>query len=563
MNTALLFLLALPVLVLGYRYYAKFLLLTDTAVSDARDTHAVAGADDHDLVPTPRWSLLAQHWVVLSGATTVVGTALALLWGWIPAFLWITCGTVVAAGVYGMASQWWVLRQAADDPAAAVRASLGPAAGWVPPLLMVLLLVTLGGWLVFLIARLLATYPALALPVILYAATAMAIGRLVPGVRHGMRWWLALPAALLVLALVAPAASSPLVIGGGLDLRFTGHQLVYVDAASLWALAALVYTGFAARAPLDRLARPQAAIAAIIAAVLLTATAVALALFHPDFVAPNFNESPVSRPALPWLFLVLAGGALAGLQGLFAAAVATTQMERERDLRAVGYGAALADGFVALVVLALCATGFAGAEAWQSAYSGWDPLLQPQEGLNILLAALGHAAGVTGIAPQLLTALWAMLLVVMALCALEAALRLLRRILSASLSPLLPSATNRYRWWGWWSVAAVAVPVFADGNGLGGSGGWPILLISNMLLAGLMLATCLVYMARERKPGAPLPVPAILALVLGNWALVSAMLEWGVSGSLLPLAGAGLLLVLELWWLAVVVLAYRTSTPNR
>jgi hypothetical protein len=88
-------------------------------------------------------------------------------------------------------------------------------------------------------------------------------------------------------------------------------------------------------------------------------------------------------------------------------------------------------------------------------------------------------------------------------------------------------------------------------------------LLANLLLAALMLATCLAYIARERQPGVPLPIPAGLALILGNWALVSALVEWGSSGNLLLLVGGSLLLVLELWWLAATALAYRSRTPAR
>src|SRR5699024_5160447 len=102
MNSILLATLSLLVFFLGYRFYSKFLAERIYRLDPGYKTPAHQKEDGRDFVPTNKWIVLGHHFTSVAGAAPIVGPAIAIYWGWLPALLWVAIGTVVAAGVHDL-----------------------------------------------------------------------------------------------------------------------------------------------------------------------------------------------------------------------------------------------------------------------------------------------------------------------------------------------------------------------------------------------------------------------------------------------------------------------------
>ena len=100
MNAIVLALIGMVILGLGYRYYSKFVAEKIFRLDPNYITPAHRYKDDVDFVPTNKFVLWGHHFTSVAGAAPIVGPAIAVYWGWLPAFLWVILGTVFAAGVH-------------------------------------------------------------------------------------------------------------------------------------------------------------------------------------------------------------------------------------------------------------------------------------------------------------------------------------------------------------------------------------------------------------------------------------------------------------------------------
>src|SRR5688572_11934628 len=110
MNVLFLLIIASSVWLLGYRFFAKFFAIW--ALHFPAKHSLGAPAEPAAAVPVLQQPvlLLGHHFAAITGVNIFSGTAIALIWGWIPAFLWVVTGTAVFSGAYQMASLWLVLR---------------------------------------------------------------------------------------------------------------------------------------------------------------------------------------------------------------------------------------------------------------------------------------------------------------------------------------------------------------------------------------------------------------------------------------------------------------------
>ena len=100
MSPVLLLLLGIAIFAFGYLFYSKFLSKRIYRLDSRFTTPAHELRDNVDYVPTNRFVLWGHHFTSVAGAAPIVGPAIAMIWGWLPAFLWVTIGTVFFAGMF-------------------------------------------------------------------------------------------------------------------------------------------------------------------------------------------------------------------------------------------------------------------------------------------------------------------------------------------------------------------------------------------------------------------------------------------------------------------------------
>ena len=146
MNTFPILLGALCVYALAYRYYSAFIAAKVLALDDRRITPGIRFADGHNYVASPRWVLFGHHFAAIAGAGPLVGPTLAAQFGFLPGFLWLLIGAVLAGAVQDFTVLVASMRHRGQSLAAIARGEISPFAGLVTMVaVLFILLVTLAG----------------------------------------------------------------------------------------------------------------------------------------------------------------------------------------------------------------------------------------------------------------------------------------------------------------------------------------------------------------------------------------------------------------------------------
>ena len=551
MNSLLLLLIAILAAVFGYRFYAKLLALGVYALDDNYSTPARSRPDPYDQVPTNPHFLFGHH-VAATAGVTAVGAAVALAWGWVPAFLWVVAGTAVGAGTLAMASLWLSVRRPGAGPFTVALEFSGRAGAYafagVGLVLLVALNVAAGG----IAALLLTAYPGAALPFLILLLLGAALGRYLHGRRESALW----PASLVALILLFVAAYMfgdwPLAYTGALQLEVRGVSLLTIDARSVWITLLLVYGFFAARAPVWKLSRPRSYLTALLGAVVLAIWCVGLVILHPPLVAPEFHAATDTPDVFPWLFVTLASGTLAGFYFLLANGVTAKQMKREGQARYLGYGGALADGALALAVMVVAATAFTDAAAWRDYHTSWATALDFPRTLSLVVDGFARSGESLGVAAWYGRTLVALVLVGLSVATLEAGVRILKQLLldiahpparPGAAEPTRPSRERLFRKFnerGGLHLASWLSLFLALTMGRNLSDWWLLFGAANLLYAGLASLLVALALRAAARPALLIWLPALFALALASWALVLLVADGTAQGR---------------WWHALLALA--------
>jgi len=550
----------LVVFAFGYRFFAKLLALDIFRLQANYSTPAEAQADGRDYVPTHRQLLFGHQVAALTGATAFAGPIVAAGWGWVPAFLWITAGSAVAAGTYGLGALWFAGRYPG---------TLGDAAGRLAgsrtrtvlrvlvPAALLVIAAAAGG----LGASVLAAYPGAVLPLAALAALGALLGRYL----HGRTESKLLPACAAAFALSLVAlwllGRVTFAVNGALALSIGGQTLIEVDARIVWLAILLVYAFHAAQLPVWRLMRPRAVLTALQLGVLLVVFYVALAFERPLLAAPEFHSTTRSSGSLPWLFLVLGAGAFAGWQLFLVHTVTGRELRREPDARYAGYGGALVQGLAALSALLLAVTAFAGRSDWVAHYAGAPSVTEFPRALTFYVDAYARHVSVLGIDAVTARNLAATVLAGLALAVLEAAVRALRHTLS-ELVPAIRQSPRTERRALWLALGVAAGIALHDGTGLGGVRAWPALATVSLWAAALGFALMGLALRALDRPAVPLAIFAGVAAAVATWTtLALVVLAWR-EGAWALVAADLILLLAAVPAAREVVAAWRRAGPG-
>src|SRR3989344_5930079 len=476
MNSLVLLMIAVVVFAFGYRFYSKLLelgvfrLVKDYSTpSPDRPAEAEPGAFGRHLI-------FGHHVASLAAGAAVTGCITSLIWGWVPAFLWAVVGTVVAAGTYGLGALWLSLRYPGRNPAEIAARLLGSPAHGLFALVAFLLLLIMNAACATLAAQLLSVFPASVLPFWIITAMALFLGNFL----RGREDFEIIPATLIALTLslmvVWLLGNYPLSLTGALHLE-TAESYFPFDATVVWVMLLFAYGYYVTRLPMWKLMRPRGYLTALLLGVTLFIFYTAVMIDQPSLVAPEFHAGPGIPDALPWLFVTLTSGAVAGLHLLVANAVTA------RHAAGLGLDLAFARSLMAVVILGLLvATLEAGLRAQKQLLAGLSErypafvpgnekaLIATAVGLSALLSLHdGHGRGgltlwpLLGVADQFLALLGFALLTV--------ALRSLERPVSAVLLPLVFLLVTAN-----WGLGALMTQWWSDNR-------WLLLLLGILLIA--------------------------------------------------------------------------------
>jgi carbon starvation protein len=565
--------------VVAYHTYGRWLgskifALSAKAVCPSRKLE-----DGVDFVPTKKSVIFGHHFTSIAGTGPIVGPAIAIMWGWVPALLWVVFGSILIGAVHDFGALVVSLRNNGQTVGDIAGRLLNKRVRLLFLFILFMALTVVLAIFGLVIAAVFKQYPAAIFPCVVQIPIAVSIGVMLH--RKGVGLLLPSIAALTVMYLS--------VIYG--DTGILGEWNAAMAGWSIWTwvVVLLGYSYVASVLPVWTLLQPRDYVNSLqlisaLALIMLGLFAAAIAGGAGDakltMVAPAFNPHPEGAPMIfPFLFITIACGAVSGFHCLVSSGTSSKQISSEPDARFVGYGSMLMEGFLATLVILACGAGLglgvttAGGEtligeaAWAERYASWGAAkgLGAKVGAFVdgsanFLMALGLSAGVA-------VALMGVLVASFAGTTLDTACRLQRYVIQELGRTLSPEDGGVFAWLKNKHGATIfavciagamaAVPPSGSewtlaNAGKGGLILWPLFGATNQLLAGLCFMVITFYLWRRGKPVWFLVIPMIFMLIMPLWAMLHQLFSapgWLVGEN--PdylLGGIGLATVaLEIW----------------
>jgi carbon starvation protein len=508
-SAIVLVLVAAVVFSLGYRFYSKFIAEKIFGLREGVRTPAHEFQDGVDFVPTNRYVLWGHHFTSVAGAAPIVGPAIAVIWGWLPAFLWITIGTVFFAGVHDAGALWASVRNRARSVGAMTEDIVGPRARSVFLVVIFLLLLLVNAVVAIVLAGLFIDVPSSVLSAWGVIAVAMTIGFLI--YRRGVRLlWPSIVGVAVLYGLVFAGDSLPIALPA---------QVAGLGAPAVWVVLLFIYAGVASVLPVWLLLQPRDYINGLQLFVALGVVFLSVLLANPTIVAPAINTAvPAGTPPLvPLLFVTIACGAISGFHGLVSSGTSSKQLDQEKDVRFVGYLGATGEGFLAIASLVACTAGFASLADWEAFYSAFTAgsvTAFVNGGARIVNAGVGLPL-------PFAQTLLAVMAVLFAATTMDTGVRLQRYVIQEwgqiyrlpVLTRPLPATLLAV-------ATCIALAFAAGGSGAGGLIIWPLFGTTNQLLAGLTLLVVSVLLLKLGRPVIFTLVPMAFVLTMAAIALL-------------------------------------------
>lgn len=542
---------------IAYHTYGRWLARKVFGLDPNAPVPAEELQDNVDFCPTKRQVVFGHHFTSIAGTGPIVGPAIAVFWGWLPALLWVIFGSIFIGAVHDFGALVVSLRNRGQTVGEIAGRMIAPRARILFLLILFFALLIVLAIFGLVIASIFALYPSSVIPVWISMPLAVFVGY----------WSFRLKRSLLPLSLIVLGIVYLSVYVGAyyFEVRLPGEGstpiLIWTTLLFIYCFAASVLPVWLLLQPRDFINSQQLLVAlALLVAGLLLASLTGQANLIEAAPARAVNLPEGAPPIWPFLFITIACGAVSGFHCLVSSGTSSKQLAKETDAQYVGYGAMLLEGALAVIVIMACCAGIGmgaiekvetengtriwrpvavadaatvgqtpqyleGRAAWESKYdatSAWGKFGLGQkvgafvEGGAMFLFAIG-------IPLQLGVTLIAVLVASFAATTLDTATRLQRYVVQELGSTLkIPPLQNKYGATMFAVVTALLIAVIPSGNSGLGTGGlllWPLFGATNQLLAGLAFLVTVFYLWRRNKPILFAVIPMLIMLVMPFWAL--------------------------------------------
>ena len=519
MNGLLLLGLSALILVVAYLFYGRYLVKT-WGIDPKATTPAVAKEDGTDFVPTNKWSVFAHQFSSIAGAGPVTGPVMAMMFGWLPAFLWVIVGGVFFGAVQDFGALYASVKTEGKSMGQIIEKYIGRKGKklfflfcWIFTLIVIaafadMVAGTFNG--ISADGAKLAPNASAASISILYVFVAMAFGLFLKKVKLE-----GLPKVILGIALI-------------IAMLALGIMFPVYATKTTWIYVVFVYIFFASVTPMWLLKTPRDYLTTFLFIGMIVAAVIGVFVSNPTITTPAFVgfKSASGSYIFPTLFVTIACGAVSGFHSLVSSETSSKLVENEKDMLQVGYGSMLLESLLAILVIVIV---------------GALPNLKTSGVLDSTLANMALAdtatpftkfsAGVTGLVAQLgLPQSWGLCIMTMfvsalALTSLDAVARISRMSFQEFFeveegqepSGLVKVLTNKY-------VSTIISLVCGYLLSLGGYVNiWPLFGSANQLLAAMVLISLAVFLKVTGRKGFMLYIPMVLMFIVTMTALVQAI----------------------------------------
>lgn len=579
MSSIALLVMGLCAFATGYLVYSRYIARAIYRLDPNFVTPAHQFEDGIDFVPTNKHVLFGHHFTSVAGAAPIVGPAIAVIWGWLPAFLWVVLGTVFAGAVHDFGTLWLATRHKGQSIGTIAESIIGSRARVLFLLIIFFLLLLVNAVFAVVIANLFMANPGSVVPVWSSLVVAVIVGMLIYRTKAGLLGpsigalivlyvmiWLGqyLPFSLPDLFHWAPTAAQLSAAGG--DAAAAQAAAVTDGVRAGWVIIMFVYAFFASVLPVWLLLQPRDYVNGHQLFVALGIIGLGVLFTNAPVIAPAINtQLPSDAPSwFPLLFITIACGAISGFHGLVASGTSCKQLNKETDARYVGYGGAVGEGTLALLSIIATTAGFAvfvGVDGWHQHYATWARA--SAGATTAFVDGVGVLAEGIGIPHRLATVFAAVVVICFASTTMDTGVRLQRYIVG-ELGAQYRVKIMQNRWMAT-LVAVVTCALLALGidRGAGGMRLWPLFGTTNQLTAGLSLLVLTLFLMSLKRRVWVTVIPMVFLLVMTTWAMVVNLISYWTDSQVLLLAVGGAIFVLELWLLFEGVLVVRRVLAGR
>jgi len=335
------------IFMIAYRYYSAFIAAKVMALDDARITPAHTKYDGSNFHPMSRWVLFGHHFAAIAGAGPLVGPVLAAQFGFAPGLLWLVAGCTLCGAVHDSMCLWMSTRRGGKSLANIARAEIGTVAGTVGALsILFILIVALAGLGIAVVNALAES-----------AWSTFTIGVTIPiGVLMGFHMFVFRKGKIREATVFGILLLLGAVIFGRTFAESSyGHYLVLSRHQVTAAMA--IYAFVASILPMWMLLTPRGYLSTFMKIGTIAFLALGVVLVNPTLQAPAFSQfmhggGPViPGPWYPFVFITIACGAISGFHSLISTGTTPKMVDRESDIRPIGYAGMLCEGFVGVMAL--------------------------------------------------------------------------------------------------------------------------------------------------------------------------------------------------------------------
>jgi carbon starvation protein len=534
----------------GYLFYSRYLAQEVFALRADFVTPAHALEDGVDYVPSQPVVLFGHHYASITGLSPMLGPAIAVVWGWLPAMIWVVFGSILVGCVHDFGALVISVRARGMSIGAIAEGLMGKRAKSLMHAIIFFAISLAMGVFAYVVALLFSAdnYPESVVPSTTILVLALSIGWLVR--RRGKNLWLLIAIAFVItLAVVIASPLAPVrwaSIGG-------------------WTWILLAYAWLASVLPVWSLLQPRDFLNSLLLYLGLGLTYIGFFILRPEFASPVIDTHPVGAPPMyPFVFIIIACGAASGFHSLVSSGTTAKQLDREPQARPIGYGAMIGESLLGLAAVLACTAGFVSPAAWKHHYADWASIQGLGSSMSAFIEGATRFVSAVGVPEQTARTLIAVVVVSFALTTLDSATRLLRYNLEEIGTTLrFRPLGNRYVS----STAAVAaISFFAFYRIEGRSAGlalWQLFGSTNQLLAGLALLTVSLYLLERKRPALPYLIPMVFMMVTTLVAMSIKLVSFAKTGNLTLLVIGGAISLIAVWLVveAVLAVARYSRTP--
>lgn len=335
--------------IIGFRFYAR---LIEMKIVRPRDDHATPAElldDGTDYVPTDRRVLFGHHFAAIAGAGPLVGPVLATQMGYLPCTLWIVVGAVFAGAVQDYMVLWISTRRRGRSLGQMARDELGSTGGAAALLGVLVIMVILIAVLALIVVQALAKSPWGVFSIAMTIPIALFMGAYLRFLRPGRVSEVSVIG--FVLLLIAVASGNWVA-----ETSWGADWFTLSPVALSWCL--IIYGLAASVLPVWLLLAPRDYLSTFMKVGAIALIAIGICIARPLMQAPAVShfatrgDGPVFAGSLfPFLFITIACGALSGFHALISSGTTPKLLEKESQMRLIGYGGMLTESFVAVMAL--------------------------------------------------------------------------------------------------------------------------------------------------------------------------------------------------------------------